>query len=49
MTGSDYQEGIVLPMGRKPVKSGPLKPAEQAQKDEAIPPFQQMLQEKHTA
>ena len=48
MRGSDYPEGIVLPMGREPVKSGPLTPAEQVQKDEATRQFQQKLQEKHT-
>jgi hypothetical protein len=48
MRGSDYPEGIVLPMGRKPVKSGPLTPADCAQKDEATRQFQQKLQEKHT-
>jgi len=48
MTGSDYPEGIVLPTGRKPVKSDPLTPAEQPQKDEAIRQLQQKLQEKHT-
>jgi len=48
MRGRDYPEGIVLPMGRKPLKSGPLTPADYAQKDEAIRQFQQKLQEKRT-